>query len=154
MLLKELVDLKHCNFVESCEDWQDAIGKCCIPLLEDESIDETYVQDIINCIKTHGAYIILLPGVGLPHAMKNAKGVKKNGISFMKAEEPVVFDENDPEKYANIFFTLAAMDEQAHMQNMKKLFRMLSNEELLAELLGVQSPNDLIRLDEKYFPEE
>jgi PTS system ascorbate-specific IIA component len=150
MLLKEIVDAKHYIFVDSCEDWEDSLKKCCIPLIADGTIDECYTEDIIKSVKEHGPYIILLPGVGLPHAMKGAKGVNKTAIGFMKSEKPVIFDPEDEEKYANIFFTLAAEDGDEHMKNMKKLFRMLTDEDLLAELMEVKSPEDLLALDTKY----
>ena len=34
----------------------------------------------------------------------------------MKVNEPVQFDPEDPEKYAVIFFTLAATDSEAHLK--------------------------------------
>jgi ascorbate PTS system EIIA or EIIAB component len=151
LLLKEIVDAGHYIFVPECDGWEDSIRKCCIPLIADGTVDGTYENTIIDCVKEHGPYIVLMPGYCLPHAMQGAKGVHKTAIGFMKCEMPVVFDPADPEKYATVFFTLAAENEKAHMRNMKMLFGMLTNEDLLAELQNVHQVGDLLELDKKYF---
>ncbi|MCJ7694489.1 MAG: PTS sugar transporter subunit IIA, partial [Anaerolineaceae bacterium] len=67
-----------------------------------------------------------------------------------KVEQPVSFDEKDPEKTATVFFTLASENHEAHLANMSQLFTMLSDDDLLEELFKVKGPEDLLRLDEKF----
>ena len=49
-----------------------------------------------------------------------------------------------------LFFTLAACDSDQHMKNMVRLSEMLLNEELVKELMKAETPEDLLRLQEKY----
>ena len=63
---------------------------------------------------------------------------------------PVSFDPNDPEKDAQLFFTLASCNPDQHLNNMMRLSEMLMNEELVAELLKAEGPEDLLKLQEKY----
>ena len=86
----------------------------------------------------------------MPHSQEGAKGVHKTAIGFMKLKKPVSFDPEDPEKDATLFFTLAACDSDQHMQNMMKLSEMLMNEDLVKELMDAETPEDLLRLHEKY----
>lgn len=72
----------------------------------------------------------------------------------MKVEDPVSFDDSDPDKKAQLFFTLAACDGTEHLKNMQNLVGLLSNEELVAELANAKSADDLLRLSEKYENEE
>ena len=65
----------------------------------------------------------------------------------------VYFDENDPEKEACLFFTLASCNADMHMDNIAKLSEMLMNDELVEELGKVTGPEDLLRLHEKYLEE-
>lgn len=150
MLLKEIVDKKHCNFIQKAEGWQDSIRQACKPLEADGTVTEDYAQEIIDCVEKHGPYIVIMPGFALPHSMEGSAGAKGTAISFMKVEEPVSFDPDDPEKDATVFFTLAAANSDEHLKNMQQLFGMLTNEDLCAELLTVQSPDDLLKLAEKY----
>lgn len=150
MLLKTIVDKKHFLFADSAKDWRDSIYMGCKPLEADGTIDESYADEIIACVEEHGAYIVIIPGICIPHSMEGAKGVNETAIGFMKLEEPVSFDDSDPEKSATVFFTLAAKDHDAHLSNMQQLFQMLSNDALLEDLFKVKNPEELIKLDEKY----
>ena len=149
MLLKDFVDRKHCNFIENAEDWQAAMRKACEPLIADGTVDGSYPETIIQNVKENGPYIIIVPGVALPHSMMSAKGVNKTAVSFMKCEQPVYFcDEAD--KYATIFLTVAAVNTDAHLKNMKQIFKMLTDDELLDDLMQVHNADDLLALDDKY----
>lgn len=150
MLLKTFVEQKHYLFAEKAEDWRDSIRMSCKPLEADGTLDPVYADEIIACVEKHGPYIVIIPGIALPHSMEGAKGVNKTAIGFMKLEEPVSFDDSDPEKTATVFFTLASENHDAHLANMSQLFTMLSDDDLIEELFKVKGPEDLLRLDGKY----
>ena len=86
----------------------------------------------------------------MPHSTLGAEGVYKTGIGFMKVETPVVFDECDREKDARLFFTLAAVNSDQHLENMMQLSELLMNEEIVRDLLEVQNDDDLRKVIEKY----
>ncbi len=150
MILRELVEANHVLFLDGVDTWEDSIRASCRTLVADGTVTEGYADEIIACVNTHGPYIVLIPGFAMPHAMRNSPEASRTGLGFMKLKTPVSFEPGDPDKDASVFFTLAAVDESAHMENMQKLFQMLSNEDLCAELLNVSSPADLLRLDKKY----
>ena len=70
---------------------------------------------------------------------ENAVGVHDTAIGFMKLEQAISFEPGNPEKDAKVFFTLAAIDKDKHVENMEQLFDMLTNEELLEALLTVKN---------------
>ncbi len=86
----------------------------------------------------------------MPHSQECAKGVHNTAIAFMKLETPVSFDENDPEKDALLFFTLASCNPEQHLDNMSRLAEMLGNDELMEELKQARTPEDLINIQTKY----
>lgn len=149
-MLRDIVANKHYKFAKEASSWQEAVRMSCEPLLADGTIEETYVKAIIDCITEYGPYIIIVPNVAMPHSQLSAEGVNKTSISFMRLEKPVSFDENDSEKDASLFFTIASCNPDEHMGNIMKLTEILSNEELLLELAKAETPEDLIRLQEKY----
>ncbi len=150
MLLKTFVEKKHYLFAESAADWRESIRMSCQPLEADGTLDPVYADEVIACVEKHGPYIVIVPGVAIPHSMEGAKGVNKTAISFMKLEQPVSFDDGDPEKSASVFFTLAAENHDAHLANMQQLFTMLSDDDLMEALFEVKGPEDLLRLDEQF----
>lgn len=153
-MLREFVEKKHVLFADSAENWQDAIRMSCRTLVADGTVDDTYAEEIIRCVEKYGPYIVLMPGVAMPHSQEGAKGVNKTEIGFMKLKQPVSFDESDEEKEAVLFFTLASCDSDQHLQNMMKLSEMLMNEELVEELKKAETEADLLALQEKYLDEK
>lgn len=149
-MLRELVEKKRTLFLEGADTWREAVRLSCRPLEQDGTVDETYADEIIRCVEEHGPYIVLIPGFAMPHSQENSGGAHGTGISFMKLEREVIFDGDDPEKHASVFFTIASVDPDAHLKNMRALFRMLTDEDLVADLLKVGSDEDLIRLADRY----
>ncbi len=149
-MLKEFVESKHYKFAESAADWQDAIRMSCESLEADGTVEANYKEDIIKCVEKYGPYIVIIPGVAMPHSQENAVGVHKTAIGFMKLEQPVSFDPEDPEKDASLFFTLASCNPEQHLNNMSRLAEMLSNEDLIEDLKQTKGPEDLLKLQEKY----
>ncbi|SCP96536.1 PTS sugar transporter subunit IIA [Anaerobium acetethylicum] len=149
-MLREFVEKNHYIFVDKIDTWEESIRIGCKPIEADGTVDPRYAEQIIECVKKYGPYIIIIPNVAMPHSQEGAEGVNKTAISFMKVKEAVHFEEGNPEKDANLFFTLASCNPDEHMANMVKLSEMLMNEELVEELLKAEGPEDLLRLQEKY----
>ncbi|MDR1144360.1 MAG: PTS sugar transporter subunit IIA [Spirochaetaceae bacterium] len=150
MLFREIIEQNRAQFIDKADDWKDAIKKSCKLLIDEGIIDPGYADEIIGAVHEHGPYIVLMPGFALPHAMKNSANAHGTAIAFMKLAEPVSFDADNPEKDASVFFTLAAVDNEEHLKNMRKLWKMLTDETLCDELRNVQSAEELLELDAKY----
>lgn len=149
-MLRTFVEKKHTKFAKKASNWQEAIKMSCETLEADKTIDENYKLDIIECVKNYGPYIVLMKDVCMPHSQEGKDGVKDTSIAFMKLEEPVSFEEGNPEYDARLFFTLASCNPEEHLKNMTKLSEILSNENIIQELLNAKNDNDLIKIQEKY----
>lgn len=147
MLLKEIFEQKHYAFVEGPLSWQDAIKASCASLEADGTVDPVYAEDIIACVEKHGPYIVLIPGVAMPHSTENARGCHGTAIGFMRVAHPVSFDENDPEKDAQIFFTLCSCDQEGHFANMQRLYAILTDDSVVEKLKAATKPEDLLEID-------
>ncbi|MDD6365849.1 MAG: PTS sugar transporter subunit IIA, partial [Stecheria intestinalis] len=97
-----------------------------------------------------GPYIILIPGVAMPHSTEGGALVHKTCISFMKLAKPVSFDDQDPEKYADLFFTIASENAEKHLEEMQQLAALLTDDAVVEDLHKVTSEADLEALGEKY----
>lgn len=97
-MLKELVEKKHYRFVEGAKDWREAIRMSCEVLESDGTVEENYKEDIIKCVEKYGSYIVLMPGLAMPHCQEGAQGVHKTEIAFMRLEHPVSFEPGDPDQ--------------------------------------------------------
>lgn len=150
MLIKELVEKNRVCFHKGFNTWEEAIVASCQPLIDDNSIETEYIDAIIECVNKYGPYIVIAPNIAMPHSQEGAKGVNDTAISFMRLEEPVHFEEGNPEKDARLFFVFASENHDIHLKNMEKLATLLMNDELVSELLEAKDANDLLKIDEKY----
>lgn len=149
-MLKEFVEMKHYKFAAEAANWEDAIRMSCEVLELDGTVEENYKEDIIECVKKYGPYIVITPNVAMPHSQECAKGVHKTAISFMRLEQPVSFEPGNQELDAQLFFTLASCNPEQHLDNMTRIAEMLMNEELLEELAQVSTAEELLLLHDKY----
>jgi len=150
MLLKDIVEANHYSFVDSFDSWQDSIYGAAQPMVDDGTLDNQYLDKIIENVNTYGPYFIIMPNVAMPHSTLGGTGVYKTAIGFCKVKEPVVFDPNDETKNARLFFTLAAVDNEQHLQNMVQLSEMLVKEGIVEDLLAAETKEDLLDIDKKY----
>ena len=150
MLLEDFVNRKLTSFQTNFDSWQDAIRGSGENLIKQGYIDDRYIKTVIACVEKYGPYIVIAPDIAMPHSTEKADGVYKTAISFMKVEKPVVFDPNDSEKNARLFFMLAAENHEAHLRNMMELSEMLMNEDLVSDLLKAKDDNDLLAIANKY----
>lgn len=153
-MLKEFVEKKHYKFAAGAADWRAAIRMSCECLEADQTVAANYKEDIISCVEKHGPYIVIMPNVAMPHSQEGTKGVNKTAISFMRLAAPVSFEAGNPEKDAQLFFTLASCNPKQHLENMTKLSRLLMNDLLMQALTKASSAKELLDIQKKYLDME
>ena len=130
------------QFLEKVENWEKAIRIAAEPLLNKENINQKYIQDMIDNININGPYVVIVPGIALPHA-KNGGGVIKTGISLLKLREPVLFPET---KEVNILIVLAAEDSDGHLDLISDLSSILIDEDVLIAFRNTFEEEKIINL--------
>lgn len=130
------------HFLDSVPTWEEAIKAAAQPLLDKGNITPKYVQDMIDIVNINGPYIVIVPGIAMPHA-KNEGGVLKTGISFLKLKNPVSFPE---EKEVSILFVLAAEDSTGHLELISDLASLLIDEDVMVKFKNASSEAELIEL--------
>lgn len=150
MLLRDLYEMGHVRLVDGPLDWRQAIRESVVPLVEDGSVDGSYADELIASVERFGPYIVLVPGLAMPHAREGARGAHVTTMSFMRVREPVRFDD---EHEARVFFTLSDVDAESHLANMRRLYEVLTHPDVLDLLAEVEAPEDLLAIDAK-LPED
>ena len=114
------------------------------------TVENEYVEAVIECVNKYGPYIVIVPGIAMPHSTEGAVGCNGTAISFMKVEEEVDFDPEDPDKKAKLFFSLAAIDHDQHIQNIQSLMDTLMNEDIVEALMNAKTKGDLEEIANQY----
>lgn len=138
--LKELYEKGYFSVHESFDNWRDAIKACLKPLVDDGAVKSSYAESIFKAVEEYGPYICIAPGICLPHAL-NTGDVLKTAVCFMKCNTPVVFDHEENHQSV-LFFALASNNTEEHLGNMKKLMKMLEQEDLLEALMNAKTDSD------------
>ena len=155
-ILQKIVRRGHYKFVDRVDSWQDAVRISTESLAKTGYVSENYYQQIVDCIEKYGPYVVFEHEIAMPHSQEGAEGAEKTGVGFLRVKEPVYFgkDEDGEDKYARLFFTLAAKDPSEHIDNIQQLMSVFCNDELIDALLEADTPEDILAAEAKYPCEE
>ncbi|WP_373778563.1 PTS sugar transporter subunit IIA [Glaesserella sp.] len=124
MFKQSLIDNKSIRLNQSADNWQAAIKIAIDPLIESGAVEPRYYDTIIKCINDMGPYIILAPGLAMPHA-RPEDGVKRTAFALVTLEKPVIFDgEDEP---VDVLVALAGSDSDQHMQGLMEITQVLDD---------------------------
>ena len=128
----------------AADGWEDAIEKSAKTLLDKGFIEPSYVDAMIQVVKDNGPYIVISKHIALAHARPECV-VNKMGVTFATLNPPVEFGAGqlDPVK---IIITLAATDNNAHIDVMGELAELLMDEEKIPAMAGSESSEEFLRI--------
>lgn len=129
--------------VESAENWEKAIETAAQPLIKNGKIKYGYVENIIKNIKELGPYIILLPGVAMPHARPD-ENVIESSLSLLKINKGVSFSEDT--EAVKLMFVLAAKDSNSHIDIIEQLTELLGDDEKIERLMNAETVEEVENL--------
>lgn len=149
----ELLDSLSINEIQvqaEAANWEEAIRKSAVPLVEKGYVTPEYVDCMVNNVKTMGPYIVITKGIALPHAF-SAEGVLHSCISLTTLKEPVNFGNrvNDPVK---LVICIATADKKEHMREMSKLIRFISDKEAVGMVNQAESPEKVLEIVRQRYP--
>ena len=121
--------------------WEEAIVIAGNLLVKNGFVKSEYVDDMIKMVKELGPYIVIAPGIAMPHARPES-GVKKIGMSLITLSEPVKFGnkENDP---VDIVVCLCAIDHTTHIKALTELVGMLGNDEMVKQIRNAEEVSEV-----------
>lgn len=140
----EILPKKLIQVNVEAKDWQEAITKSSIPLLNNKYINENYVNSIISRINKYGPYMVIAPGIAMPHS-SSEEGAIKTGLSITTLKKPVKFNHktNDP---IHTVIMLSATNNYAHIEALTEILEILSEKSNLEILKTSQDINTIYKL--------
>ena len=118
------------------KDWQEAVRVSGRLLVENGTVEERYIQAMIEMVKSIGPYIVIAPGVAMPHA-RPEDGVIEPCMSMITLKTPVDFgnEHNDPVRLVVSFGTV---DHKAHVHAISQLARIIGDAGKLDALFNAE----------------
>ncbi|MEH7415703.1 BglG family transcription antiterminator [Neobacillus drentensis] len=149
-VLEELLTSQTIQFHPSVSDWKEGIRVASQPLVELGTIEERYVDAMIQSIEENGPYVVITPGVAIPHS-RPEQGVRSLSMSLLKLDEAVDFAPNKP---VRLIIVLAAADSESHLRALVQLTELLSEPSNIDNILKTSDKNVLLDYIQKYSKEE
>lgn len=138
----KLLKQENVQICESADDWQDAIRISVQPLEQGGYVESCYKDEIIENVEKLGPYIVIAEDIALPHA-RPEQGVIGTQISITLFRQGVQLKGRDTT--ARLFVTLAAKDNNEHLEALSQISELLSNEEVVNQILAAPDAQTLYR---------
>ncbi len=116
MLKESLIENNSIKLNQTANTWEDAIKIGTDLLVDSGAIEPRYYDHIVNNIKKLGPYIVIAPGLAMPHA-RPEEGVIKTAFALTTLSAPVDLDGES----VSILLTLAASDANTHMEGIMEI---------------------------------
>ncbi|ERI95440.1 PTS sugar transporter subunit IIA [Clostridium sp. YIM B02515] len=141
-MLKELLNEDTIEANVEVENWEQAVIYGGMILEKCGAAQSSYTNAMVDTVKNIGPYIVIAPGVAMPHARPEA-GVNKVGMSLITLKKPVAFgnDEYDP---VNIVISLCAFDNDSHLNILSNLMNLIEDEKFIELAKKAESKDELV----------
>lgn len=116
MLKESLVENNSVKLNQTAASWQEAIKIGTDMLVASGAIEPRYYDNIISKIEEMGPYIVLAPGLAMPHA-RPEEGVLKTAFGLVTLSQPVDFDGES----ISVLVTLAGSDSDTHIEGIMEI---------------------------------
>ena len=116
MLKESLIEHNSIKLNQTAANWEEAIKIGTDLLVASGAIEPRYYENIVSKIKEMGPYIVLAPGLAMPHA-RPEEGVIRTAFGLTTLAQPVDFDGEQ----ISVLVTLAGSDSDTHMEGIMEI---------------------------------
>ncbi|MBZ2175513.1 PTS sugar transporter subunit IIA [Schnuerera sp. xch1] len=143
-MLLDLLNEETVKIYSGAKDWEDAGRIAGQPLLDNEMVEDRYIDAMIDSVKKYGPYIVIAPGIALFHA-RPEDGVKTMCISLAVFKKGIIFNaqKNDPVK---LVFVLGAIDSESHLQVLSEAMLLLQDSSAVNSIIASNDESEIIRI--------
>ncbi len=121
--------------------WEEAVRAAGRLLVQNGLAQEPYIEAMVRLTRELGPYIVITPGIAIPHA-RPEEGALKVGFSVVQLDPPISFGnpDNDP-VYLVIGF--CSPDASAHVDLLMQIASIIGQEDFLETAKTARSPETL-----------
>ncbi len=128
------------EIIDTVGNWREVVRKCGKMLSDRGCIEERYIQKMIKTCEELGPYIVIAPGVAIPHAAPE-DGARELGVALLVIKNGVNFGSHNDPVYVVLAF--ATPDRQAHLGILKEISQILDGENIAVRLKEVSSKEEI-----------
>ncbi len=124
--------------------WEDAVRASGRMLVDCDAVEERYIEAMVETTKELGPYIVIAPGIAIPHA-RPEDGAKEVCFVILQLETPVDFGnpDNDP---VQLVIAFSSPDSSAHIKMLAKLARVIGQDGFLENAVKAETLEDMVSI--------
>lgn len=142
--MKAWLDPRAIRLDVTVRSWEDAVAEAGRLLVECGAASSDYARAMVETVKQLGPYIVIGPGIALPHARPEA-GAVRSALSLVRLHPPVAFGNPDLDP-VDLVLGLAAVDGDDHLRLMSALAEALGNDDTVAGLRNATTPEEILKI--------
>lgn len=128
---------------DSVDSWEEAIALATQPLLKKELVTQNYLETMIHNVNKFGPYIVLSPGIAMPHA-REEDGIRRAGMSLLVLKEPVLFSDKPKDKVSLVIVS-ALTDYNESGFILRQIGQLINNQIAVENILQSEHPTQIIK---------
>lgn len=142
MKLKDLLIPERVNVQVKTDNWEGAVHAVGRQMVDSGAVEECYIDAMIETVQELGPYIVIAPGIAMPHALPE-RGVLTNCMGIITLDPPINFGnaDNDP---VYVVLAFGAKDKADHMQALREVATVLSQQKNMDALKAARTKEDIL----------
>ncbi|CCW29378.1 putative phosphotransferase enzyme II, A component SgcA [Xenorhabdus nematophila F1] len=143
-MLKTLLTYDVVQWISGVKDWREAIAIACQPLIDNRTIETSYIDAIYRSHEEIGPYYVIGPGIAIPHA-RPEQGINRLALSLTVFHQGVVFgsENNDPVKLLIVFATTSS---NSHIEVLAELAALFDDQKEINRLMNASNQNEVFSI--------
>ena len=125
--------------------WEEAIMKGGQILVEKGAANTEYLETIIKKCKDNGPYIVIAPGIAMPHA-RPEEGALALGYGIVTLKTPVSFHDPDNDPIQLLIFMAAPSVKEHNEVAVSQIADLCDDEEVIEKIMNASSAEEIIDL--------
>ncbi|KPL21661.1 MAG: hypothetical protein AMJ93_09085 [Anaerolineae bacterium SM23_84] len=144
MNLRQLLSAERVATDVTVEDWEAAVRAVGRLMVDTGVVEERYIDGMIDTAKELGPYIVIAPGLALPHS-RPEDGVLQPCMALVTLKPPVDFGnpDNDP---VDVVIAFGAVDHEQHVEALRDMATILSEPSNLAALHAAKTKDQILEI--------
>lgn len=113
-------------------------------LVQTQQVLPNYVEEMVKAYQEIGPYIVIAPGIALPHA-RPEHGVLKQALSVVRLNTPIPFGHptNDP---VQLICAIGGNDQSKHLDMLQQVSKILGSPDKFTSILQAKSEKEVANL--------
>jgi mannitol/fructose-specific phosphotransferase system IIA component (Ntr-type) len=127
----------------NADNWEDAIMKGGQILVDKGAATNEYLETIVQKCKDNGPYIVIAPGIAMPHA-RPEEGALALGYGIVTLKNPVTFKDPDNDPVELLIFMAAPSVKEHNEEAVCQIADLCDDEEAVKKIIRASTVSEII----------